>query len=94
MDLFATILGAEAGNLALKVMATGGVYIGGGIAAKILPLLRGDSLREAFFAKGRFGDFMQAIPLRVILNDRAALLGAARYALNAAERMQPPREMA
>lgn len=88
MDLFVTILGAEAGNLALKVMATGGVYIGGGIAAKILPLLRGTGLREAFFAKGRFSDFMRGIPLRVILNDRAALLGAARYALNAAEMMK------
>lgn len=88
MQLFTTILGAEAGNLALKVMATGGVFIGGGIATKILPLLRNDNLREAFFAKGRFSDFMRKIPLRVILNDRAALLGAARYALHAAELMR------
>ena len=85
MKLFATILGAEAGNLALKTMSTGGVFIGGGIAAKILPLLQEKSLAEAFWRKGRFLEFMKNIPLRVILNDRAALLGAARYALHGAE---------
>ena len=85
MELFAGILGAEAGNLALKTMATGGVFIGGGIAAKILPLLQRPPLLEAFCAKGRFGEFMTKIPLRVILNDRAALLGAARHALHGAE---------
>lgn len=85
MDLFVGILGAEAGNLALKTMATGGVFIGGGIATKILPLLQKPSVLEAFFAKGRFSDFMKRIPLRVILNDRAALLGAARHALHGAE---------
>ena len=85
MEIFTSILGAEAGNLALKVMATGGVFIGGGIATKILPLLQRPPLLEAFFAKGRFGEFMNKIPLRVILNDRAALLGAARHALHGAE---------
>ena len=85
MDLFAEILGAEAGNLALKAMATGGVFIGGGIAAKILPILQRPRLLEGFFAKGRFTDFMKQIPLRVILNDQAALLGAARHALHIAE---------
>ena len=85
MDLFASILGAEAGNLALKTMATGGVFIGGGIATKVLPLLQRPPLLEAFFAKGRFSEFMRRIPLRVILNDRAALLGAARHALHGAE---------
>jgi glucokinase len=85
MQTFASILGAEAGNLALKTMATGGVFIGGGIAVKILPLLRQPALLEAFVDKGRFHDFMQRIPLRVILNDRAALLGAARHALHGAE---------
>ncbi len=82
MELFTSILGAEAGNLALKTMATGGVFIGGGIAAKILPLLRRPALLDAFFAKGRFADFMRRIPLKVILNDQAALLGAARHALH------------
>jgi glucokinase len=85
MQIFVSILGAEAGNLALKTMATGGVFIGGGIAAKILPLLRHPSLLESFFAKGRFREFMERIPLRVILNERAALLGAARHALHGAE---------
>jgi len=81
MDLFAAILGAEAGNLALKVMATGGVFIGGGIAAKNLPVLQQPLVIEAFRAKGRFRGFMEKIPVRVILNERAALLGAARHAL-------------
>jgi len=90
MEIFAAILGAEAGNLALKTMATGGVFIGGGIAAKILPLLRRPALLEAFFAKGRFDGFMRRIPLRVILNDRAALLGAARHALHGVERLASP----
>jgi glucokinase len=85
MDLFVGILGAEAGNLALKTMATGGVFIGGGIATKILPLLQKPALLEAFFAKGRFEEFMRRIPVRVILNDQAALLGAARHALHGAE---------
>ena len=85
MDLFASILGAEASNLALKTMATGGVFIGGGIATKILPLLQRPPLLEAFFAKGRFAEFMTRIPVRVILNERAALLGAARHALHGAE---------
>jgi glucokinase len=88
MDLFVGILGAEAGNLALKTMATGGVFIGGGIATKILPLLQKPALLGAFFAKGRFGDFMQRIPVRVILNDQAALLGAARHALHGAEALR------
>jgi len=85
MDLFSSLLGAEAGNLALKTMATGGIFIGGGIATKILPLLQRPPLLEALFAKGRFSDFMRKIPLRVILNERAALLGAARHALHGAE---------
>lgn len=89
MDLFSSILGAEAGNLALKTMATGGLFIGGGIATKILPLLLRPPLLEALFAKGRFSDFMRKIPLRVILNERAALLGAARHALHGAEALPP-----
>jgi glucokinase len=91
MELFASILGAEAGNLALKTMATGGVFIGGGIGAKILPILQKPPVLEAFFAKGRFSEFMRQIPLRVILNDRAALLGAARHALHGAETLAAKR---
>jgi glucokinase len=86
LDLFAEVYGAEAGNLALKVLATGGVFLGGGIAPKVLPKLREPAFREAFIAKGRMRSLMETIPVRVILNDRAALLGAARYA---AARMAP-----
>ena len=84
IELWASVYGAEAGNLALKVMGTGGVFLGGGVAAKILPKLQGAGFMKAFADKGRFRSFMQAIPVRVILNDKAALLGAARYAVREA----------
>lgn len=80
LRLFTRLYGREAGNLALKTLARGGLYIGGGIAPKILDdLQRGDFL-EAFLAKGRMRPLLEAIPVRVILNDRAALLGAAVFA--------------
>jgi glucokinase len=62
-------------------MATGGVYLGGGIAPKILPRLREGLFMRAFEDKGRFDDLLARIPVRVILNDQTALLGAARHAL-------------
>lgn len=80
LDLFVSLYGAEAGNLALKVMATGGVYVGGGIAPKILDKLATPTFMQAFTAKGRMKPLLEAIPVRVILNDDAALLGAARCA--------------
>jgi glucokinase len=80
LDLMVAIYGAAAGNLALKLMATGGVYVGGGIAPKILPRLREGAFMRAFTAKGRFADLLERIPVRVILNERTALLGAARCA--------------
>lgn len=80
LELFVSLYGAEAGNLALKLMATGGVFLGGGIAPKILPVLKAPTFREAFTAKGRLRRLLEAIPVRVIVNDKAALLGAARYA--------------
>ncbi|OLC53327.1 MAG: glucokinase [Acidobacteria bacterium 13_1_40CM_4_69_4] len=80
LDLFVALYGAEAGNLALKVMASGGVFIGGGIAPKILPRLRGPAFVRAFVSKGRMRPLLEAMPVRVVLNDRLALLGAARYA--------------
>lgn len=80
LDLFVSLYGAEAGNLALKVMATGGVFIGGGIAPKILPKLQQPAFLEAFFDKGRMGKILKEMPVRVITNDKTALLGAARYA--------------
>jgi glucokinase len=81
LEQFVSIYGAEAGNLALKAMATGGVYIGGGIAPKILPKLREPGFLEAFSAKGRLSKLLGAIPVRVILNDKTALLGAGRLAI-------------
>ncbi len=80
-DMFVSILGAEAGNLALKVLATGGVYLGGGIPPRILTLLEGERFMRAFRNKGRFTDLLSRIPVHVILNPKAALLGAACYGL-------------
>lgn len=79
LDLFVSILGGEAGNLALKTFSLGGVFIGGGIAPKILPKLRSDTFLRAFVAKGRYKRLLSAIPVHVILNEKAALLGTASY---------------
>lgn len=81
LDLFVSIYGAEAGNLALKLMATGGVFVGGGIAPKIISKLKDSTFMNAFLAKGRMKSLLEAIPVRVILNDQTALLGAARCAI-------------
>ena len=81
LDLWVSIYGAEAGNLALKILATGGVYLGGGIAPKILSRLAGPLFMQAFLNKGRMQPLLEAIPVRVITNDRTALLGAARCAV-------------
>jgi glucokinase len=82
LDLFVALYGAEAGNLALKLKATRGVWLGGGIAPKILARLTRPGFLEAFRDKGRFHAFMEAIPVRVILNDETALRGAAWHALS------------
>ena len=79
LELYARLYGEEAGNLALKVMATGGVWVGGGIAPKILPVLD-VTFMDGFVAKGRMRPLMESMPVRVILDDRTALFGAARYA--------------
>jgi len=81
IDLFVSIYGAEAGNLALKIMATGGIYLGGGIAPKMLPKLAGPLFMESFLSKGRMQHLLEAIPVKVITNDKVALLGAARFAV-------------
>ncbi|MFA9461378.1 glucokinase [Thiohalorhabdus methylotrophus] len=83
VDRFLRYYGMEAGNLALKVMATGGVYLGGGIAPRMVGRLREGALLEGFLAKGRMRPLMERIPVTVIRDDRIALLGAARYALSA-----------
>ena len=74
---FVRLYGAEAGNLALKMMSRGGLYLGGGIAPKILPLLREGAFLDAFLNKGRMRPLLEAMPVKVILNDRATLFGAA-----------------
>jgi len=80
LDFFASIYGAAAGNLALQVMATGGVYIGGGIAPKIIWKLKDGSFIKAFKDKGRLSSLVKRIPVKVIMNDNAALFGAAEFA--------------
>jgi glucokinase len=80
LDVFVRLYGAEAGNLALKLKATAGVYVGGGIAPKILERLEGPGFIDAFRAKGRMSSLLQDVPVRVVLSDRAVLLGPARYA--------------
>ena len=81
MDIFVSVFGAEAGNLALKFKATGGVFLAGGIAPKILPKLATPLFLEAFLDKGRLRHLMEVMPVKVITNDKLALLGAARCAL-------------
>jgi glucokinase len=80
--LFASVYGAEAGNLALKTLAVGGVYICGNIAARMVGVLDEGGFRRAFVDKGRFGPFMEAIPVAVVLDSDVGLAGAARVAFS------------
>jgi glucokinase len=80
LDLFASIYGAEAGNLALKAMAINGVYLGGGIASKLLPKLQDGTFMKAFTNKGRYKRLMGNIPVYVVMNQRTGLIGAASTA--------------
>lgn len=80
LDWFVRLYGAESGNLALKVMSRGGLFLGGGIAPKILPRLQQGAFLDAFFSKGRMRPLLEAMPVKVILNDRAALYGSALLA--------------
>jgi glucokinase len=80
LDMFVSLYGAEAGNLALKLMATGGVFISGGIAAHISAKLIQPAFMQAFVAKGRLQPLLEAIPVKVITNELVGLIGAARYA--------------
>jgi len=80
MQTFASAYGAEAGNIALKVLAVGGMYVGGGIAPKSLKTLGAGGFMQAFLDKGRMAGLLESVPVRVILDDTCALLGAAAYA--------------
>lgn len=80
LDVFVSVYGAEAGNLALKVLATGGMFLGGGIAPKILNKMKDGTFMRAFTDKGRLSDLLVNTPVHIILESRAALMGAAAYA--------------
>jgi glucokinase len=77
LDVFVSVLGSEAGNLALKTLATGGVFLAGGIPPRIVPALQSELFMKAFKNKGRFAEFMSRLPVHVILNPKVALFGAA-----------------
>ena len=80
LKMFASAFGAEAGNVGLKVLASGGMYLGGGIAPKILKTMQNGEFAQAFLDKGRLSPLLEAMPVRIILDDACALLGAAAFA--------------
>ena len=79
LDLFVSILGSECGNLALKFMSLSGIYLGGGIVPKILPKLLEKGFLDGFLNKGRFAEILKNVPIYAVMNERANLIGAARY---------------
>jgi glucokinase len=89
LEIFVSVYGAEAGNLALRSVATAGLFLGGGIAPRILPALTDGRFIEAFRAKAPLGDFVSLVPVSVVLNEQAGLLGAAVHANRAAASKQP-----
>jgi glucokinase len=93
LQTFVSIYGAEAGNLALKTLATGGVYVAGGIAPKIIPFLSDGAFREGFLGKGRMRRLLEAMPVAVVLQPNTAVLGAAALAAQAATEAAQVRPM-
>jgi glucokinase len=81
LDRFVSLYGAEAGNLALKMLARGGVFVAGGIAPRILERLESGIFMNAFLDKGRMRPVLEAMPVRVVTHDGVGLLGAALHAL-------------
>ncbi|HEU5412605.1 MAG TPA: glucokinase [Candidatus Angelobacter sp.] len=81
LDIFVSVYGAEAGNVALKLLATGGVFLSGGIAARILPRLQGPAFLQSFISKGRMQPLLEKIAVKVVNNDQVGVIGAARYAV-------------
>jgi glucokinase len=90
LGLFFQMLGAEAGNLALRTLATGGIYLAGGIVFKLLPELMASQFLSAFVAKGRFRSLVQEVPVKVVVDDRLALWGAVAAALRRGEPLMAP----
>lgn len=80
LDWFISIYGAEAGNMALKFLALGGFYVGGGIAPHLIDQMKKGAFHSSFIGKGRFDELLESIPIWVVMNDNAALLGAAHFA--------------
>ena len=81
LDIFSSVLGAEAGNLALKILASGGIYLGGGIPPRIIPFLQKKTFLRSLQKKGRFESILKLMPVYVILNPETALIGAALHSL-------------
>ena len=82
LQLFASILGAEAGNLVLKTMATGGIFLAGGISSRIIPYLNSRVFLDSFIDKGVMAEMMPDVPIHIITNPDTAILGAADYLFN------------
>jgi glucokinase len=80
LQMFVAAFGAEAGNVALKVLSEGGLYLGGGIAPKILKTMENGEFMRAFLDKGRLSPVLEPMPVRIILDETCALLGAAAFA--------------
>jgi glucokinase len=93
LNLFCALYGSEAGNLALKTMALGGIYLGGGIAPKIHSRLKDGIFMREFIDKGRMRPLLESVPVRIILNENTALLGAAHYASEKSELKPQVREI-
>ncbi|HTW31966.1 MAG TPA: glucokinase, partial [Candidatus Sulfotelmatobacter sp.] len=80
LEVWISVYGAEASNLALKIMATGGLFLSGGISPKVLAKLKGPEFMKAFLEKGRLTPLVETVPVQVVTNEKAGLLGAARCA--------------
>jgi glucokinase len=91
LDIFFSVLAAEAGNMALKFLATGGVYLGGGMLPRLLPAFDPKRFMARFVSKGRMAEILAAVPVKIIMTDRAALAGAAFTAFRAIQKKQPHR---
>ena len=81
MTIFVSVFGAQTGNCALSFMSTGGIFIGGSIAAKIVPKMKDPVFLESFLDKGRMGALLKDVPVKIVVNDDCGMIGAARYTL-------------